>query len=343
MKNNEYKLTIGLEIHAQINTKSKLFSQSKSDGCDEPNKNVSLIDLGLPGALPRLNEEIVKKAILASLALNGTINKNAKFDRKHYFYPDSPLGYQITQFFHPVCLGGYIELSNKIIHLDHFHIETDAGKMVHMNNSNSYVDFNRTGIPLIEIVTKPEIESVEEFKEFINELILRLRYIDVCDCNMELGNFRIDTNISISKDHKKLGTRVEIKNLNSVRFAIDAINYEYQRQVELINSGGNVIQETRGFNSDTGETFIMRSKEDFLDYAYMPDFNIPPMDISDELIDEVHKTLPEMPNYRRLRYEYLGESTREVLVSDIRLSDFFDEAARNLLDGNIIANLITTD
>ena len=213
--------------------------------------------------------------------------------------------------------------------------------MIHSGNK-SFLDFNRVGVPLFEIVTKPEIESVEEFKKFINELILRLQYAEVCDCDMEKGNFRIDTNISVSNSNK-LGTRVEIKNLNSIKFAIEAINYEYARQVDLISAGQSVEQETRGFNSDSGETFNMRSKEDVFDYRYIPDFNIPPVEIDDKFINKVKSSMSEMPNNRRRRYDFLKEDTREVLISDKKLGDMFDASAGGLINSNFLANLIVTD
>jgi aspartyl-tRNA(Asn)/glutamyl-tRNA(Gln) amidotransferase subunit B len=335
------KLTIGLEIHAQLNTKSKLFSKSKAEGCGEPNKNTSCFDLAIPGTLPLLNQEVIEKAIMATISIDGQINKYSRFDRKHYFYPDSPLNYQITQFYRPICIGGFIDIGTKKINIDHFHIETDAGKMLHIGK-NSYLDFNRVGVPLIEIVTKPEIESVEDFKKFLNELILRLQYTEVCDCNMEKGNFRIDTNISVSNS-SKLGTRVEIKNLNSIKFAIEAINYEFSRQVELISSGQNVLQETRGYDSEAGKTFLMRSKEDILDYRYIPEFNIAPIEIDDEFIENVRRKMPELPNERRQRYEFLNDEVREVLIADKKLGEMFDDSAGEIFDASFLANLIASD
>jgi len=356
-----FLMTIGLEIHAQLNCKTKLFSSSKSNGCDDPNKNISCFDLGLPGVLPRLNKEVISKAIQAAYALNSRVNENSRFDRKHYFYPDSPFGYQITQFFEPIALGGYIDIGERCIEIDHFHIETDAGKMIHGSNQ-TYLDFNRVGIPLIEIVTKPDIKTLEEFKKFVSELILHLQYAGVADCNMELGNFRIDVNISISAT-ETLGTRVEIKNLNSIRFALKAIEYEYNRQKDLLKSGQCVIQETRGFDSDLGETFSMRTKEDALDYRYIPDYNIPPIHLDKKDIEKLQLQVPELPNSRRNRYRNLsiGHETIEVLVGDRELSDFFDyfqvqlqlkitelqigNIARNNNNGiyKTMANLITTD
>lgn len=335
------KLTIGLEIHVQLNTKSKLFSSSRAIGCEEPNTNISCFDLAIPGTLPRLNCEAVKKAVETAMAIDGQINKYSTFDRKHYFYPDSPLNYQITQFFRPICLGGFIDIGTKIINFDHFHLETDAGKMIH-SGSSSYLDFNRVGVPLIEFVTKPEIHSVEEFKKFVNELILRLQYINVCDCNMERGNLRMDVNISVSNS-SKLGTRVEIKNLNSIKFAIEAINYEFSRQVDLLSKGADIAQETRGYDSDVGETFIMRSKEEILDYRYVRESNIAPLELEDKFIDEIQRGMPELPHNRRHRYDFLNDDVREVLISDKKLGDMFDEAAGELFDSSFLANLITTD
>ena len=359
IENSEnFLMTIGLEIHAQLNCKTKLFSNSKSNGCDDPNKNISCFDLGLPGVLPRLNQEVISKAIQAAYVLNSRVNENSRFDRKHYFYPDSPFGYQITQFFEPIALGGNIDIGERSIEIDHFHIETDAGKMIH-GSTQTYIDFNRVGIPLIEIVTKPDIKTLEEFKKFISELILHLQYAGVADCNMELGNFRIDVNISISET-ETLGTRVEIKNLNSIRFAIKAIEYEYNRQKNLLKNGQCIIQETRGFDSDLGETFSMRTKEDALDYRYIPDYNIPPIHLEKKDIEKIQLQVPELPNSRRERYRNLsiGHETIEVLVGDRELSDFFDylqfqvelQVMNNIVAGNndngiykTMANLITTD
>jgi aspartyl-tRNA(Asn)/glutamyl-tRNA(Gln) amidotransferase subunit B len=340
--NKEMQMTIGLEIHVQVNTLSKLFSNSKAEGCDEPNTNISCFDMAMPGVIPRLNHQILEKAVQATLAIDGTVNKYSRFDRKHYFYPDSPFNYQITQLYHPICSGGYIDIGHKKIHIHHFHIESDAGKMSH-SGKHSYLDFNRVGIPLFEIVTQPEIKSPEEFKKFVQEIILRLEYADVGNCNMELGNFRIDVNISVSKDANKLGNRVEIKNLNSIKFAIEAINYEYARQVETLSNGGTISQETRGFNSDLGETFIMRTKENELDYRYVPDYNIAPIELDDSFIDIIKKKMPEMPHQRRIRYDYLGDDTKEVLISDKKLGDYFDLACAETSNHSMIANLITTD
>jgi aspartyl-tRNA(Asn)/glutamyl-tRNA(Gln) amidotransferase subunit B len=341
------KIRIGLEIHAQVNSKSKLFSSSSEDSSQncQSNENTTVFDLGLPGVLPRLNEEVIKQAVKTGLALNCKINEVSIFDRKHYFYQDLPFGYQITQFYYPICSKGFLNLKQgKKINIERIHLECDAGKSLHLKNE-TLIDYNRSGIALMEIVTCPDIQSLDEFKEFINELILHLRYSDTCNCNLENGNLRIDANISIDKDNGEWGTRVEIKNLNSINFAIDALEYEYNRQLAKLEKGEHINQETRGYNSETKVTFNMRDKEDAFDYRYVPDYNIPEVKISADYIDKIKKVLNKMPNdYREeLKKLNLSEDTISTLVFNPDLLNYFylcDHSNAQLLCNFLITDLM---
>ncbi len=330
---------VGLEVHVQLNTNSKLFSESKVDDSGMANSRVKYFDLGLPGMLPKLNEGVIEKSILLGKALNCSINEYSRFDRKHYYYPDLPLSFQITQFYYPICEHGYIELkSGKRIQIRRIHIETDAGKMIH-EGGLSLIDYNRCGVPLLEVVTEPDIQNIEEATQFVKELILLLKAVNVCNCNMEHGNIRIDVNLSIRNHDGSLGVRSEIKNLNSLKFMCDAIEAEYKRQK---NSVETLTQTTRGFNTIKKTTFLMRDKEDCFDYKYVPDFNIPPLHIDREYIDSI--TLPELPGHRRKKLsEYLHYESVDVLVNNIELYNFFQKACNNVNNRQLVANLLITD
>lgn len=332
----EYSPTIGLEVHAQLNTQAKLFSTAATSFGASPNENVSPVCLGLPGALPVLNREALEKAVLAGIAIQGTIHNRSKFDRKNYFYPDLPKGYQITQFFEPYCTNGKIvigkEEKSKTIGINRIHMEEDAGKLIHSesaSNPESYVDLNRAGTPLIEIVSEPHIHSSEEAVEYLTKLKSILSYIEVSDCNMEEGSLRVDCNVSIApKGSKTLGTRVEIKNVNSFKAVKAAIEYEQERQKDILDNGGSVRQETRLWNATLLQTMSMRSKEEAHDYRYFPEPDLVPVIISDREIESIRSKLPELSEQKQKRFvkEYaLPEYDAGVLTMEKNIADYFEE------------------
>ncbi len=332
---NEYEIVIGLEIHAQINTKSKLFSSSLTEFGAEPNSQTSLIDAAMPGMLPVLNKEAVKKAVLTGLAIGADIQKTSIFDRKHYFYADLPQGYQISQFTYPIVLGGKVAIKTengeeKIINVTRIHLEQDAGKSIHdQDPKKSFIDLNRSGVPLMELVTEPEIRSSFEAGEFVKNFRNILKYINSSDANMEKGQVRCDANISLrKKGTKKLGTRCEIKNLNSVKNIILAVDYEASRQAELLDNAKEVIQQTRLFDVTTGETRAMRSKEDAHDYRYFPDPDLLPIHLNDDFIKEQKDLLPELPEIKKQRYiktHKISNYDAEVLTSDREIAKYFEK------------------
>jgi aspartyl-tRNA(Asn)/glutamyl-tRNA(Gln) amidotransferase subunit B len=297
----QYHVTIGIECHVQLKTKSKLFSAANNDAREAPaNTLVNHIDFGLPGALPVLNREAVRLASVAAFALGSTPQKFSKFDRKHYFYPDLPMGYQITQFDEPIVLGGQVsflvEGVPKIVSITRAHLEADAGKSTHPDGKDySLVDLNRAGTPLLEIVSEPDMHSAAEAKAYAKELYLRMRYADVSDANLYYGNMRFDVNVSVSKSGD-IGTRTETKNLNSFRSVEKAVLYEVDRQIEVLEKGDKVIQETRGWNDAKQKTLSQRSKEEAHDYRYMPDPDLPPVVLDDAYIEEVQRSLPKLPD-----------------------------------------------
>lgn len=351
----KYEATIGLEVHAQLNTKSKIFCSCKTDFGAEANTQVCPVCLGLPGTLPVLNEKVLEKAILAGLATNSKINKFSKFDRKQYFYPDLPKAYQISQYDQPICLDGEIFIldddeKSKRIGITRIHMEEDAGKLVHSEDPSrplSYIDLNRTGVPLIEIVSEPEISSSLEAYNYLNNLKAILQYADISDGNMEQGSLRCDANVSVKTlGSEKLGTRCEIKNLNSFKNVKAAIEYEIQRQIALVESGQQVEQETRLFNPDTGKTRTMRSKDDAHDYRYFPDPDLVPMITSDEEIERIRAMLPELPQEKILRFqkEYrLPEYDAQVLSSSRNLADYFEKATAQGISAKKVSNWIMSE
>ena len=331
---NEYEIVIGLEIHAQIHTQSKLFSYSATEFGAKPNSQVSFIDSAMPGMLPVLNKEAIKQAVKTGLAVQGKINKLSIFDRKNYFYADLPQGYQISQFSDPIVLGGKLAIKDdsdslKEINLTRIHVEQDAGKSIHdQSPEKTYIDLNRSGIALMEIVTEPELRSAAEAAEFVKKLRNILRYIGSCDGDMEKGSLRCDANVSLRlKGVKEFGTRCEIKNLNSMKHIQLAINYETERQAKILDEGGQVRQQTRLFNLATMETKAMRDKEDAHDYRYFPDPDLLPLKLDDEFIAEVQASLPELPEHKKQRYiaEYgLTEYDAEVIIADKDTANFFE-------------------
>ncbi|MBQ8668447.1 Asp-tRNA(Asn)/Glu-tRNA(Gln) amidotransferase subunit GatB [bacterium] len=354
---DKYEVVIGLEVHAQLKTKSKIFAPDKNEFGQEPNTLTSPITLGMPGVLPVLNKEVVNMGILTGLALNCEIPSRCKFDRKQYFYPDLPKGYQISQYDEPICVNGYLDIKGKRIGITRAHLEEDAGKLVHAGadglagSSYSLVDLNRAGTPLLEIVSEPDMRSSEEARNYMEELRNIVRYIGVCDGNLEEGSMRCDANISIMpKGSKEFGTRAEIKNVNSFSALQRAIEYEIDRQIDIVEEGGQVVQETRLWDDNSRETRSMRGKEDAHDYRYFPEPDLMPLEISREWVDRIKSTMPELPSQKRERYQNLGlsEYDASVIVEQMGLALFFDKVlelganpktAVNFIMGEIAAYL----
>ncbi|MGC8765753.1 MAG: Asp-tRNA(Asn)/Glu-tRNA(Gln) amidotransferase subunit GatB [Brevinematia bacterium] len=350
----DYEVVIGLEVHVQLNTKSKIFCGCSTEFGSPPNTHVCPVCMGHPGVLPVLNREVLNKAIKAGLALNGEILLYSKFDRKNYFYPDLPKGYQISQFDLPIMKNGHllITLSNgetKIIGITRIHMEEDAGKLVHgEGESVSYVDFNRAGVPLLEIVSEPDIRSSEEAYLYLKEIRNIMKYIDVSDVNMEEGSLRCDANVSIRpKGEKRLGTKVEIKNMNSFNSVRRAIDYEIARQIEVKESGGEIIQETRLYDATQNKTFSMRSKEESHDYRYFPEPDIPPIILEQKFVEEIKASLPELPFAKKKRFseEYkLPLSDAELLSEEKELADYFEKCVKiSKLEPKKISNWLQSE
>mgnify|MGYP003575116384 FL=1 len=331
-----YELVSGLEIHVQLNTKSKIFSSDSATFGAQPNENISAVSLALPGALPKLNKEVVAKAIRIGLALNCEINQYNFFDRKNYFYADLPKGYQITQDNSPICKNGYLTVTlangdEKRIGINRIHLEEDAGKSLHDQDPKySYVDLNRAGVPLIEIVTEPDIRTAEEASALLTEIRQLVRHLNVSDGNMEEGSLRCDANISIRRiGETAFGTRCEVKNLNSIRNVRRAMEFEFGRQIEVIENGGSIIQSTLNFDADKGTTSPMRTKEEANDYRYFPDPDLQPISISDEWLAEIKSAMPALPKEiaKQLIAEFgINTSEANMLAEDIDLYQYFNEA-----------------
>ena len=345
----DWEVVIGIEVHAQIISNSKLFSSASTQFGGEHNSQVSFVDAGMPGMLPVINWVCVEQAIKTGLGLNAKINNYSIFDRKNYFYPDLPQGYQISQYKQPIVGEGeiIIDLDNentKTIRIERLHLEQDAGKSLHdQNPSYSYVDLNRSGIALMEIVSMPDINSAEEAQSYIKKLRSIMRYLGTCDGNMEEGSLRADINVSVRKPGEDLGTRCEIKNVNSIKFIGQAINYEARRQIELLEDSKNINQETRLFDPKKGETRSMRSKEEAHDYRYFPDPDLLPLSFSSDIVDEIKATLPELPDEKENRFqnEYsLSKYDANILASEIEIADFFEDIAKGR-DPKITANWVT--
>ncbi|MEZ0337414.1 MAG: Asp-tRNA(Asn)/Glu-tRNA(Gln) amidotransferase subunit GatB [Aquificaceae bacterium] len=343
----EFEPVIGLEIHVQIETRTKLFCSCPVEFGAEPNSNVCPVCLGLPGSLPVINRRAVELAIRAGLALNCRINERSVFARKNYFYPDLPKGYQISQYEEPLAVEGWLEVGGKRVRIRRLHLEEDAGKNIH-EGSKTYVDLNRAGTPLMEIVTEPDIDSPELAREFLEKLRNIMRYAGVSKADMEKGQLRCDINISIRpKGSKELGTRVEVKNVNSFRFVQKAIEAEFERQVKLVKGGEKVLQETRTFDPSTGLTHPMRTKEEAEDYRYFPDPDLLPLLVPRGWIEEIKARMPEMPEQRleRLMKDYgLDEKTAQILVDNKDFGDFFEEALKYYReDPKLTANWLLND
>ena len=346
-----WECVIGLEAHVQLSTETKLFSRASTSFGQEPNTNVNLVDCGLPGVLPTVNKNAFYKAIRFGLAVDADINQTSLFDRKNYFYPDLPKGYQITQMELPIVSGGKVEIeiegAKKIINLTRAHLEEDAGKSIHEGMAGTGVDLNRAGTPLLEIVSEPEISSAKEAVAYMKALHQIVTFLDVSDGNMSQGSLRCDANVSVrKKGDKKLGTRTEIKNINSFRFIEKAINYEIERQIDVIESGESVTQETRLYDSIKNETRPMRSKEFANDYRYFPDPDLLPVMISGEEIEEIKATFPEMPKDKFIRYQSefkIPENDAQIISSSKNLATFFEECMENARNAKLLSNIMIGD
>ena len=352
MSRDDYEVIIGLEVHAELSTKTKIFCSCPTTFGANPNTQVCPICMGMPGTLPVLNEKVVEYAVKAGLATNCEIARKSKNDRKNYFYPDLPKSYQISQYDEPLCEHGYVEIENKDgkkkIGLTRIHIEEDAGKLNHDEfGGGSLVDLNRAGVPLIEIVSEPDLRSAEEADSYLKKLKSILEYIEVSDCKMQEGSFRADVNVSVrKKGDTKLGTRTEMKNMNSFRSITRAIEYEVDRQIDVLEDGGKIEQETLRWDEVSGKTFSMRDKEDAQDYRYFPDPDLVAINLSDEYIENIKNNLPELPESRKERYlkEYkLSEKDASIITSSKYLSDLFEGAIKECNNPKAVSNWIISD
>ncbi|NWF97696.1 MAG: Asp-tRNA(Asn)/Glu-tRNA(Gln) amidotransferase subunit GatB [Nitrospirae bacterium] len=348
----KYEAVIGLEVHAQMLTDTKIFCGCSTKFGSEPNTQTCPVCIGMPGVLPVLNKKALEFAIKTGLATNCNISTFSRFARKNYFYPDLPKGYQISQYELPICEHGFIEITSegnaKKIGITRIHMEEDAGKNIHEGNGNySYVDLNRAGVPLMEIVSEPDIRTPLEAVEYMKKLRTILRYLGVCDGNMEQGSLRCDANVSVRhKGEKELGTKVEIKNINSFKFVEKALEYEIKRQIKVIEDGGRIIQETRLWDSDKGITESMRGKEEAHDYRYFPEPDLVPIIIAEEWLNKIKKTLPELPDIKRNRFikTYgITESDAELLTSEKSLAEWFEDAVTSGGNPKLVANWIKGD
>jgi aspartyl-tRNA(Asn)/glutamyl-tRNA(Gln) amidotransferase subunit B len=345
----DWEIVIGMEVHAQILSKSKLFSGASTEFGAQPNSQVSFVDAGFPGMLPVINEKCVEQAVRTGLGLKANINLRSIFDRKNYFYPDLPQGYQISQFKDPIVGEGEVTIDLKDgstlpVRIERLHLEQDAGKSLHdQHPDNSYVDLNRSGVALMEIVTRPDMRSSEEASAFLRKLRAIVRYLGTCDGNMDEGSMRADVNVSVCKvggyekfretgSFAHLGTRCEIKNVNSMRFVAQAVEYEARRQIEVIEGGGTIRQETRLYDNKMGETRSMRSKEEAHDYRYFPDPDLLPLELDADWVEAIRKTLPELPDEKKARFVAQGLSAYDasVLVTERELADFYEELAKGV-------------
>ncbi|MCC6777654.1 MAG: Asp-tRNA(Asn)/Glu-tRNA(Gln) amidotransferase subunit GatB [Hyphomicrobiales bacterium] len=347
----EWEVVIGMEVHAQVTSRSKLFSGASTAFGGEPNAHVSLVDAAMPGMLPVINEECVRQAVRTGLGLNARINPRSVFDRKNYFYPDLPQGYQISQYKSPIVGEGEVVVDlpdggSVSVGIERLHLEQDAGKSLHDRHpSMSYVDLNRAGVALMEIVSKPDLRSSDEAKAYVSKLRTILRYLGTCDGDMEKGNLRADVNVSVRKPGAPLGTRCEIKNVNSIRFISQAIDYEARRQIDIIEDGGRIEQETRLFDSIKGETRPMRDKEEAHDYRYFPDPDLLPLELAPELIADLRRQLPELPDAKKARFERdygLPANDAGVLVAERASADFFEAVAQGR-DAKAAANWVINE
>jgi aspartyl-tRNA(Asn)/glutamyl-tRNA(Gln) amidotransferase subunit B len=347
----DWEIVIGMEVHAQVTSKAKLFSGASAEFGAGPNEHVSLVDAAMPGMLPVINRKCVEQAVRTGLGLNAQINRWSRFDRKNYFYPDLPSGYQISQYKDPIVGEGEIEVdmddgSSVPIRIERIHLEQDAGKSIHdLSPSETYVDLNRAGVALMEIVSRPDIRSPEEAAAYLKKLRAIVRALGTCDGNMEEGSMRADVNVSVRKPGTEFGTRCEIKNVNSMRYVQIAAEYEARRQIEILESGGTIAQETRLFDMKTGETRALRSKEDAPDYRYFPDPDLLPLELEQSWIDEIKATLPELPDAKRARFMSaygLSKYDAGVLAADLDSARYFETVAKGR-DAKLAANWISQE
>ncbi|WP_370225685.1 Asp-tRNA(Asn)/Glu-tRNA(Gln) amidotransferase subunit GatB [Pararhodobacter marinus] len=358
----DWELVIGMEIHAQVSTQAKLFSGASTTFGAEPNSNVSFIDAAMPGMLPVINEFCIEQAVRTGLGLKAQINLRSAFDRKNYFYPDNPQGYQISQLYHPIVGEGEVIVEMgagiaRVVRIERIHVEQDAGKSIHdMDPNMSFIDLNRTGVPLMEIVSRPDIRGPEDAAAYVGKLRQILRYLGTCDGNMQNGNLRADVNVSVcrpgqyekyqeTQDFGHLGTRCEIKNMNSMRFIQQAIDYEARRQIAILEDGGKVDQETRLYDPDKGETRSMRSKEEAQDYRYFPDPDLLPLEIEQDWVDAIAASMPELPDAKKARFMSdfgLTDYDASVLTADVELARYFEESLGGG-DGKRTANWIINE
>jgi aspartyl-tRNA(Asn)/glutamyl-tRNA(Gln) amidotransferase subunit B len=352
----DWEMVIGLEIHAQVTSQSKLFSGASTEFGGAPNEHVSLVDVAMPGMLPVINEECVRQAVRSGLGLNAKINLRSVFDRKNYFYPDSPQGYQISQYKSPIVGEGEVTIElaggeSATIGIERLHLEQDAGKLLHDQSPNSsFVDLNRCGVALMEIVSKPDIRSSEQAKAYVTKIRSILRYLGTCDGDMEKGSLRADVNVSVRKPGGPLGTRCEIKNMNSISFMVDAIEHEARRQIDIIEDGGAIDQETRLYDPGVGETRSMRSKEEAHDYRYFPDPDLLPLEFSETYVAGLKAALPELPDQKKARFiaEFgLSMYDASVLVAERESAEFYEAVLTGLgdrvRDGKLAANWVINE
>ncbi|WP_343252584.1 Asp-tRNA(Asn)/Glu-tRNA(Gln) amidotransferase subunit GatB [Ligaoa zhengdingensis] len=351
MNTSAYEMVIGLEVHVELKTKTKIFCECSTAFGAEPNTQCCPVCMGMPGTLPVLNKQVVRYAVKAGLATHCSIARYSKQDRKNYFYPDLPKAYQISQYDLPLCAGGWLDIEGengpKRIGITRIHIEEDAGKLVHKEGGGTLCDYNRCGVPLIEIVSEPDIRSAAEAAAYLRKLRAIMLYVGVSDCKMQEGSLRCDVNLSVrKKGSQTLGTRTEMKNLNSFQFIQKAIEYEFQRQVEAVEAGEEIVQETRRFDQATGKTFSMRKKEDANDYRYFPDPDLVPIVLSQEVLAAIGEEIPELPDARKQEYveRYgLTAGDAEALVNERAVADYFEAAAAGTKAPKLLANLITSE
>ena len=351
MPREDYEVVMGLEVHAELATKTKIFCSCPTKFGAEPNTQVCPVCMAMPGTLPVLNEKVVEYAVKAGLATNCKISRDSKMDRKNYFYPDTPRAYQISQYDKPLCENGYIEIETsqgkKKIGITRIHIEDDAGKLNHDDiGGGCLVDLNRAGVPLIEIVSEPDLRNAEEVESYLKKLKSILEYIEVSDCKMQEGSFRADVNVSVHKPGEPFGTRTEMKNMNSFRSITRAIEYEVERQIDIIENGGKVYQETLRWDDVSGKTFSMRDKEDAQDYRYFPEPDLVAIKLSEEYIQNIKDTLPELPESRKQRYlqQYeLSQKDANIITSSKYLSDLFEDAIKVCNNPKAVNNWIISD
>ena len=336
----KWETVIGLEVHAELSTKSKIFCVCSTGFGAEPNTHVCPVCVGMPGTLPKLNRAVVDYALRLGLALGCNINKQCRFDRKNYFYPDLPKAYQLSQLYQPICTGGQVGK----VRLHQIHMEEDAGKLLHDSRSGkTYMDYNRSGVPLLEIVSKPDLHSADEVIEYLSNLRETLLYLDICDCKMQEGSLRADVNLSVRPIGGELGTRTETKNLNSFKAISRAIEYEIERQIDVLEDGGTITQETRRWDDDLGESYSMRSKADAQDYRYFPDPDLLPISIDETWLEQIRISLPELAHQKRERYVSFGISDVDagILTSHKNISDLFELLHKKTDNTRESSNLIT--